>query len=475
MTAGMLCSGIGMGMGIGIGGRRRTMGGVRFVGVLLLVAGCEAPQAGSVVRPLVGGELEDGYPGAVALLADIDGAGAGEEVFCSGTLVSPRVIATAAHCIDEAGANPEITAFFGANAYGDGTRIGVSRAEAHPGWTGELAGSHDIGLLLLGFAADPAWAIPLHHDAITDDDIGHEVRRIGFGRDDPDEPDPDGAKRSGTTTIGFVSTMDWFLAGDDTLITCNGDSGGAVLIDRGAGEELAGVHSFGFDCQSGSNGSTRLDLYADDFVTPWIAENDASCGSDNLCARTGCSDDPDCLPCGPDGTCVDDCPLPDLDCRTQDMGEICQADSQCLTELCVFWQDDPTTHFCSRPCDGDGDCPDGMSCQSISPFGDVCYYDGDPPGLLGSSCEGPTECGSYACDQGVCVTPCDLAVGQGCPADFECAASSTSGDDTYYCYPLASGDGGCGCRSSGNRSAPFAPLVVLVALLLAVHRSRRLR
>ncbi len=456
-------------MGIGIGEGRGTMGGVlRLWVVVSLIAGCAPTGSGRSARPLVGGEIETGYPGAVALLADIDGTGSGEEVFCSGTLVSPRVIATAAHCIDEAGSNPEITAFFGANAYGEGTRIGVTRAEAHPEWSGELEDNHDLGLLLLGFAADPAWAVPLQREAITEADMGAEVRRIGFGRHDPGEELPDGAKRSGTTTINFVSTQDWISAGGESLITCSGDSGGSVLIDRGDGEQLVAVHSFGFDCESGANGSTRIDLYADDFVVPWIADNDASCGADNLCARTGCSDDPDCLPCGPEGTCVADCPLPDLDCPTQELGEICQADSQCESELCVFWQDDPTTHFCSRTCTGDGDCPDGMSCQSISPFGEVCYYDGDPPGLLGSDCEEPTDCGSYACDRGVCVTRCDLSVGQGCPDAFECAASSAS-EDTYYCYPLATGDGGCGCRTTGAD----APLAFVLALGLALWSRRR--
>jgi len=449
------------------------MGEVRWLSLACLLAACEAPATGSNHRPLVGGELESGYPGAVALLADIDGAGAGEEIFCSGTLVSPRVVATAAHCIDEAGANPDITVFFGANAYGDGTRIGATRGEAHPGWTGDLDDNHDLGLLLLGFPADPTWAIPLHHDAIGESEVDHEVRRIGFGRDDPDVADPDGAKRSGTTTIGFVSTQDWFLAGDDTLVTCSGDSGGPVLFDPGSGEELAGVHSFGFDCQSGSNGATRVDLYADDFILPWIAENDASCGADDLCARIGCSDDPDCLPCGPDGTCVADCELPDLDCPTQDLGEICRADTQCMSGLCVFWQDDPTTHYCSRTCSGDADCPDTMHCQSISPFGEVCTYDSDPPGLLGSSCDEPTDCGSYICDDGLCVTPCDLSVGQGCPADFECAASRSNGD-TYYCYPLErGGDGGCGCRALTTTGRTSSALLLLVALAYLARRRRR--
>jgi hypothetical protein len=438
----------------------------RMCWLLIAVAGCEAPAAGRAIRPLVGGALESGYPGVVALLADIDGVGSGAEVFCTGTLVSPRVVATAAHCLDEASASPEITAFFGADAYGDGSRIGVSRLAAHPSWTGELEGNHDLALVLLEAAADPDWAVPLHREEISDDDIGRPVRRIGFGRHDPEVEEPDGAKRSGLTTVGFVSTMDWFLAGDDGLITCTGDSGGPVLIDGGEGEVLAAVHSFGFDCESGANGSTRIDLYADDFLLPWIAENDASCGADDLCARIGCTDDPDCGPCGPDGTCVSDCPLPDLDCRTQADGEICRADSQCDSDLCVFWLDDPTVSFCSRPCAGDGECPAGMSCQEVSSLGRICYYDGDPPGLLGSACEEPTECGSYICDDGVCVTPCDLTMGQGCPADFECATRDEG--DTYYCYPLPS-DGGCGCRASSGNAAPLF-IVLLLALV-----SRRLR
>ena len=445
-----------------------TLRAIRCLLAVLVLAGCEAPR-GSATRPLVGGTPEEGYPGAVALLADIDGAGSGAEVYCSGTLVSPRVIATAAHCIDEAGPDPDITAFFGPDAYGEGTRIGVTMSEAHPGWTGDITGDHDLGLLLLGFPADPDWAVPLHHDPITDEDLGHQVRRIGFGRHDPELPDPDGVKRSGVTTIGFVSTMDWFTSSDEELFTCNGDSGGPVLIDRGAGELLAGVHSFGADCQAGSNGATRIDVYADDFVLPWIAENDASCGADNLCARTGCADDPDCLPCGPEGTCIADCPLPDLDCRTQEIGEICQADSQCTTELCVFWQEDATVHFCSRACGGDQDCPDGMSCQSVSPFGPVCYYDDEPPGLLGSDCEDPTECGSYICDDGTCVVACDLAVGLGCPDAFECARRE--GSDTYYCYPLASEEG-CGCRAPAER-APGGSLIAVLFALLAVRRNRR--
>lgn len=447
-----------------------------MVGLLATAAavGCD-PASTSVTgaaAPLIGGVPEDGVPGATALLTDIDGAGSGAEIFCSGTLVSPRVVVTAAHCIDDAGANPEISAYFGPDAYGDGgTRIGVVRAEAHPEWTGAI-GNHDIGVLLLGFAADPAWAVPMYREAIDDDDLGRPVRRVAFGRHDRELEDPDGVKRSGATTITFVSLDDWFTAGhggEEELITCSGDSGGSVLVADGDGELLAGVHSFGGggDCISSTNGDTRVDLHVEDFLAPWIAEHDASCGADFLCARVGCEEDPDCEPCGPDGECVSGCALPDLDCRTQEVGEICQADSQCESELCVYWRDDPSTHFCSQPCDGDSDCPDGMSCQDVDPFGRVCYHDDDPPGVIGSDCDDGAECGAYLCRDGTCVTTCDLSVGQACPAEFACEAG---GDGEFYCVPVDRPGGSCG---AGGGSTLLGAALALLAAVIAAFRQLR--
>ena len=440
--------------------------------ITVALTACDRPPgdeagAGRTAAPLIGGGLHGGDPGAVALLSSPNG-GAGPEVFCSGTLVSPRVVLTAAHCIDQAGASPDITVAFGAHAYDDSTRIGVARAATHPGWSGELEDNNDVGVLLLAFPSDPSWAVPLGLDPITQGDLGRPVRRVGFGRHDPDQPKPDGAKRAGDTTITYVaSSMDWFFAGDDDLIPCSGDSGGPVLGWHLDGvERLIGVHSFGFGCESSSAGAVRVDLHAESFVLPWIEENDPSCGADNLCAPVGCAADPDCQPCGPEGTCVADCPRPDLDCRTQEVGEICQADSQCTSDLCVYWQAEPSTHFCSSPCDGDGDCPAGMSCQQVEPFGRVCYHDGEPPGLLGSSCEEHGECGSYICADGQCVVRCDLSAGQACPAGFDCARHEA--DATYYC--VAAPDGGS-CQAAGPQ-AP-AGLLPLGLLLLLAHVLRR--
>jgi MYXO-CTERM domain-containing protein len=417
-------------------------------------------------QPLIGGVVpsfaDDPDPDAVALTSSTSFS------FCTGTLVSPQVIMTAGHCIDMLSGDPSVIIFFGVDLGGEGARIGVSKATAHPEWTGSLAGQHDIGLVRMNFRApEGVVPTPLSMIPISAADVGQPVHRAGFGIFN-DEGNADGRKRIGDTVITSVpSGNDWFLAGDSELMTCNGDSGGPAYADRDGVKTVVGVHSFGFGCQSPDNGDTRVDLYAADFVIPWIQDEDPTCGEDGFCAKVGCIDDPDCTPCGPDGTCTTECALPDVDCATQNVGEICRGNPQCTSELCVFWTGDGDYRFCSEECVGDGDCPAGLSCQNIQPFGNICYYDDEPPGVVGDGCEEHTDCGSYNCEQGACVTECNLAENRGCLEGFEC--SSIDDDQNFYCHKIASGSGGC---SVGRRPGPAAWLAA-VGLLAWIRRRRK--
>lgn len=433
---------------------------------LLLASACQEgeTQVGKGRGALIFGDIDDGHPEAVALSRN-------NRAFCTGTLVSPSVILTAAHCIDQFGADPNATIFFGTDIEGGGVRIGAAAVRTHPGWTGDLSGGNDIGMMLMDFPVDPDLAVPLSHFDLSQE-VGTEIERVGFGIYDAATRAQDGKKRTGFTTITSVPAgADTFIAGDAELITCSGDSGGPAYIEKDGVTYLAGVHSFGIEgCMSPHNGDTRVELFAEDFVLPWIQENDPACGADLLCARIGCIDDPDCEPCGPDGTCTEDCPLPDVDCQDRNLGDLCRADQHCTTGNCVVWREEPNTKFCTEECSLANDtCPDGMSCQTINPFGNICYYDDPPPGVLGSECEENYDCGASLCEEGVCVYTCDLSQGQNCPEGFECSDNGFG----FTCHALPSESGGCSASRAKSASMPW--IVALVLLGWFGRRRRRVR
>jgi MYXO-CTERM domain-containing protein len=412
----------------------------------------------------------DEEPAVVALVTG------GGSVLCTGTLVSPSVIITAAHCVDMFGSDPNVSAFFGWNVEADGKRVAIKAKQQHTGWTGNLGGvAHDIAMLLLSFPQDPELPMPLFRGN-TNDYLNADLKRVGFGIYDRDTGALDGKKRVGTTVLHTVNSgADTFLGGDQDLSTCNGDSGGPSFVQVDGTWTQIGVHSFGYDsperCAAPNNGDTRVDLYVNDFVLPWIQENDPVCKQDFVCARIGCEADPDCTPCGPDGTCETNCELPDIDCHPAQVGDICQTDGQCQNAdgKCVWWEGDPESKFCSRECDpAADDCPAGMTCRNFATFGNVCYYDEAPSGILGDSCSEATDCGSYICEQGTCVNPCDLSAGIVCPTNYEC--SSIDNGANYYCHSTGGGGGGGGCSTSGGSGGAW---LLLVGLGLLVARRRR--
>lgn len=434
-----------------------------------LLASCAlvAPDPGDLEvegseQALIGGEVSTGDPAVVALLP-----GGSDTPICTGTLVSPGVVLTAAHCIDDLGADPDIAIFFGTDTRSEGVRIGVNLKTQHPMWTGNIGG-FDVGMMRLAFPRDPTLPVPMNTEPGSSF-VGMPYRHVGFGVFE-NGVNADGKKRHGVATIEGVSG-DVISSGDEVVNVCFGDSGGPGFVTLADDSEaIAGIHSFTrvddmSNCQS-PYGDTAVDQYVADYIQPWIQENDPSCGHNYVCARIGCIDDPDCEPCGADGTCTDGCPLPDPDCATSGIGEICQVDSQCAEGTCVPWFPDRDYKFCTVECSpGAGGCPDGMSCQDITNQGTICYPDGEPSGIVGDDCSEAVECGSYICEDGSCVTPCDVTKGLLCLEGFECRQSS-SGE--FFCFSLETEGGGC--SAAGSRGGPWALLVLLA--LVAIRRRR---
>lgn len=195
---------------------------------------------------------------------------------CTGTLIAPRVVVTAAHCFDRP--IPFAVAFGPSVDMATETRM-VSDVQLHPAYD-SATGDNDIAVLVLdrqASAAPVAYATtPLATDA-----VGRTVRIVGFGADDQAVT---GQKLEGTSTITEVSSTS-FRTGPAPSMSCGGDSGGPVLD----GALLVGLTASGdVGCEQYAV-NTDIGAYAADFVDPAVA---AAATGDGPDAGPACNVDP---------------------------------------------------------------------------------------------------------------------------------------------------------------------------------------
>lgn len=234
------------------------------------------------------GQPDDGRHPYVGLLVAFDASGA-RLWRCTGSLVAPSALLTAAHCVDRPATSvrvwfdEQVTAAVGYPFGGGVTGVPVP----HPSFPGPVPATHDVGVVVLDAPVTHLGVAPLAPAGYLDalerarglQDVTFEVVGYGFQGIRP-RLEAERERRVGVVSlVGLRSaltdgynvqlTNDPGLGHGGSGGTCRGDSGGPVLHDG----LVVAVDSFGLNrnCK-GTSFAYRVDT-ADslDFLADFLA------------------------------------------------------------------------------------------------------------------------------------------------------------------------------------------------------------
>lgn len=230
--------------------------------------------------PIYGGEIvaPDAWPEVVAI--ELGGLN------CTGTLIAPTLVLTAAHCFADAPAPHNVRVIIGDQSMDPKWVSAASSWEIHPDYCETCKTDiHDYGYIVL---LEPAPAAPVRVLSTQDEwdenmQVGGEVLLIGYGED---EKGLSSIKRQATTTIRkFSDSSLEFLAGGDGVDSCQGDSGGPAYVTTSGGQvRLAGVLSRGYACGEGGFYGNAYDVLC------WVSEASGVDVTPGKCSTCDCID-----------------------------------------------------------------------------------------------------------------------------------------------------------------------------------------
>jgi secreted trypsin-like serine protease len=184
----------------------------------------------SASTAIVNGSDCTGMASAIVLLNLRDASGQPTGA-CTGTVIAPRAILTAAHCLPSTTAS--INVFLGT-----GPQQPAQSFAPHPSWRESNATAFDVGVILM--PADIG-RTPMPLLLSRDARVGETAILTGWGKDGSGV----GATlRAGTATLTGVTALTLqttFTTAASSV--CQGDSGGPILLNEGGAWAIGGVIS----------------------------------------------------------------------------------------------------------------------------------------------------------------------------------------------------------------------------------------
>ncbi len=221
--------------------------------------------------PIINGE-EAGelHPEVAGLVAS---EGSDLNLFCSATLIHPRFLITAGHCIDAveqyAEQGKSLSGLFGPARAAPTETVAMLNWWKHPEYEpGTL--NHDLGLIELAEAVELT-PVPLSLLPPEEAWLDLPMRYVGWGVTSDGGSDADTKRFADMPYYFYDEQFHYGIDFSGTVNLCTGDSGGSLFQYGGAdGSELllVGVNSFVFSlteegppCEGGGAGSVRLDAH----------------------------------------------------------------------------------------------------------------------------------------------------------------------------------------------------------------------
>ena len=176
-------------------------------GLALFACAC-ATDVGHSSAPILKGVFDATDTSVVAILIT-SANGPDDDALCSGTVVSPHVVLTAAHCLspDVAGPIQSVQIFTGQNALDPNETsdpanvVNVATTIIDSGFVANTENpTHDIAMVIAASAMTQT-PIALNHDSLGDGDVGTATESVGYGQSDGANHESAGIRLSLASTI----------------------------------------------------------------------------------------------------------------------------------------------------------------------------------------------------------------------------------------------------------------------------------